>query len=332
MHKLTMNYNDNGDYGVIGNQSSVVIQTQHDLDDLSNRTICDKSSNYVYPAASSTLEPSVVRIDRNDLVFRVGTSKKSRANDSDGGIPVTSFLNGYCISKGKAKKKITDEKDESQLLQALSESIHVIGQAMKGTVPNPHNEEDKQTQLTTRVQGTGTIVNTGEANLVPGDTLIFDLFTSEEVRSDAFKKRLNRYGFGASKVPLKTIPMSAAHVNFTQGITAKLATPDKSSTSAVGHFADNVFNVMLFSFWLGHQPTDTNGTLIPFEDYKKDAAALKHVANEIKSMMANGKVDPVNDMVEAFMYFQQDIKRREIGKVLSYASPGKSFDVLFGAN
>jgi hypothetical protein len=32
------------------------------------------------------------------------------------------------------------------------------------------------------------------------------------------------------------------------------------------------------------------------------------------------------------MYVNDDLKRREIGKVLSYAAPGKGVDVLFGAS
>lgn len=319
-----MNYNSSGKFGLINNQSSVVIQTQHDTGDMRHRMLINPSDHIVYPGASNTLDESIVRIDRGDIVFKVGTSKASRTLSPDGGIPVTSFLNGYAVSKNKVSKKITDPNDEEQIIQALSESICIIGQAMKGTVPNPSREEDTQTQLTTRVQGTGTVINTGDKNLVPGDTLIADFFRKDEIMSNDFIKRLSRHGFGASKVPIKTMPLSSAATNFESSIKKALGNPTVDNASAVGHFSKGIKMALLYAYYLGTGDTAT------FDDW-----LANNMVNACNAIVSSDKLlfdTHVNGIVKSFLYLQEDLKRREIGKVYSYGAPGKGVDVLFGAN
>jgi hypothetical protein len=160
------------------------------------------------------------------------------------------------------------------------------------------------------------------------------LFTSEEIKSDAFKKRLTRFGFGAKTVPLKTVPMSAAHSGFNTAITRALFDTDTSTNSSVDRFGNGVADALLYAFFIGSRlGAATPVTVSPddFETWKTkrsiaDTAykALQHIPGEYNKY--------IEGLVPAFTYFQEDMKRREVGKVLSYAAPGKGVDVLFGSS
>jgi hypothetical protein len=328
--------NFDGKHGEIANQSGVVIQTTHDIKDMVNRMRVNEDTSYIYRGAVRTLDTATVRININDLVFRAGTSKAPRQNLLNNAIEVTSNLNGFAINKKRVKGFVKDVNNptEEEILQAISESIRFIGQALGATVPNPENEEDQKLQFTTRVQGTGHILNTGSAQLSPGDTLYWDLFTEAEVKSDAFKKRLTRFGFGAKTVPLKTVPMSAAHSGFNTAITRALAAPDTLKKSSVDRFGSGVADALLYAFYIGMRVNEK--PLLPvlpgqFEKWKdlrsipdKTYNALKNLPDEYNKY--------IEGLVPAFTYFQEDLKRREVGKVLSYAAPGKGVDVLFGSS
>jgi hypothetical protein len=323
--------NFDGKHGEIANQSGVVIQTTHDIKDMVNRMRVNEDTSYIYRGAVRTLDTATVRININDLVFRAGTSKAPRQNLLNNAIEVTSNLNGFAINKKRVKGFVKDVNNptEEEKLQAISESIRFIGQALGATVPNPENEEDQKLQFTTRVQGTGHILNTGSAQLSPGDTLYWDLFTSEEIKSDAFKKRLTRFGFGAKTVPLKTVPMSAAHSGFNTAITRALAAPDTLKKSSVDRFGSGVADALLYAFYIGKGGLGTIGK--DFEVWKEDTKMID-AAYKLISKIPDEYNKYIEGLVPAFTYFQEDLKRREVGKVLSYAAPGKGVDVLFGSS
>jgi hypothetical protein len=330
--------NFDGKHGEIANQSGVVIQTTHDIRDMVNRMRIDKDSkeHVVFPGAGKTLDTPTVRIDINDLVFRAGTSRAPRQNLLNNAIEVSSNLNGYSLNKNKVKGLLgpvdpsTGKHSEEDVLQAISESITFIGQALGATVPNPENEEDQKLQFTTRVQGTGHVMNTGEKKLVPGDTLYWDLFTKKELMSDDYRKRMTRFGYGARKVPLKTVPLSAAHNNFENAIHRSLLEPTKVSSNAVGKFGDGVAKALLYAYYLGLGAGNKKFTT-PL-DVWMSSAATKAAANKIATSNPDEYNEFVDGLLKSFLYLQDDLKRREIGKVLSYAEPGKGVDVLFGAN
>jgi hypothetical protein len=323
--------NFDGKHGEIANQSGVVIQTTHDIKDMVNRMRVNEDTSYIYPGAVRTLDTATVRVNINDLVFRAGTSKAPRQNLLNNAIEVTSNLNGFAINKKRVKGFVKDVNNptEEEKLQAISESIRFIGQALGATVPNPENEEDQKLQFTTRVQGTGHILNTGSAQLSPGDTLYWDLFTSEEIKSDAFKKRLTRFGFGAKTVPLKTVPMSAAHSGFNTAITRALADPATLKTSSVDRFGSGVADAILYAFYIGK-----GGKLVTKVDFPTwmQSKGMTDAAYKLLSTDADEYNKYIEGLVPAFTYFQEDLKRREVGKVLSYAAPGKGVDVLFGSS
>lgn len=323
--------NFDGKHGEIANQSGVVIQTTHDIKDLVNRMRVNDETCFIYPGRVRTLEPAVVRIDINDLVFRVGTSKAPRQNLLNGAIEVSSNVNGLAVNKNRVKTLVNDNTDpnkldEAEVLQALSETIRFIGQALGATVPNPENEEDQKLQFTTRVQGTGHIMNTGFKDLSPGDMLYWDLFTKKEIESENFKKNATRFGFDAKKVPLKTVPLSAAHNNFNTAIQRALATPEKLTKSAVDQFGHGVSDALLYAFYIAKGSPGGK-----FDIWKANPKNVKVVNAELQKDTTEFNKH-ITSLVEGFMYFQEDLKRREIGKVLSYAASGKGVDVLFGAN
>lgn len=328
--------NFDGKHGEIANQSGVVIQTTHDIKDMVNRMRVNDQQVITYPGAVRTLDTPTVRIDINDLVFRAGTSKAPRQNVLNNAIEVSSNLNGYYINKGKIKGMINEPEagkdyDEEEVLQAISESISFIGQALGATVPNPENEEDQKLQFTTRVQGTGHIPNTGDQQLVPGDTLYWDLFRKDEIKSDAYKKRMTRFGYSAKKVPLKTVPLSAAYNNFENAILKSLRGKQEGVAplnTAVGRFGDKVTEMLLYAFYLGY----VSGTKskASFDDWKKNKG---QVTAALSSLEKSSEFDKYfKGLLKGLMYVNDDLKRREIGKVLSYAAPGKGVDVLFGAS
>lgn len=321
--------NFDGKHGEIANQSGVVVQTTHDIKDMVNRMRVNEDTSYIYPGAVRTLDTATVRININDLVFRAGTNKAPRQNLLNNAIEVTSNLNGFAINKKRVNSFIRDTSNptESETLQAISESIRFIGQALGATVPNPENEEDQKLQFTTRVQGTGHILNTGPIQLSPGDTLYWDLFTRDEIKSDSFQKRLTRFGYSAKTVPLKTVPMSAAHSNFSTAITRALSDPASKSDSAVDKFGAGVSDALLYAFYMGKG--GKTGTKQTFEAWKLSVGGNVYTSLAANASDYNKYVD---GLVPSFVYFQEDLKRREIGKVLSYAAPGKGVDVLFGAN
>ena len=323
--------NFDGKHGEIANQSGVVIQTTHDVKDMVNRMRVNQDTSYIYPGASRTLDAATVRVDINDLVFRAGTSKAPRQNLLNNAIEVTSNLNGFAINKKRAKSFVSDPNNptEEEVLQAISESIRFIGQALGATVPNPENEEEQKLQFTTRVQGTGHILNTSNAQFSPGDTIFWDLFTEAEIKSDDFKKRLTRYGYGANKVPLKTIPMSAAHNNFNSAITKAIKQPDKKTSSAVDKFGHGVADALLYTFYVAKGGEKVINK--KFEEWKIISVNATSVFNALDAVPAEYNTY-IEGIVPAFTYFMEDLKRREVGKALSYASPGKGIDVLFGSS
>lgn len=321
-----MSYQD-GLTGQIANQSTVVIQTQHDLKDMVNRMRVQDKDVYKYPV-EATMDNATVRIDINDLVFRVGTSRAPRQNMLNNAIEVTSNVNGLYINKHKVKGIVSDPENpsEEELLQVLSEGIRFMGQALNATVPNPDREENRKLQLTTRVQGTGEIINTGPTSLVPGDTLIWDLFTPSEVRSEQYRTRMKRFGFSETKVPLKTIPLSDAHVSYKRAVDStfkKLKNGDEPSRTQMGQFGTAFVNALLKAAYL----FDPSAGGYTFDDYKASPAARGIIAK-----LHSEASTETQALIEAFMGVVQDLKRREIGKVLSFSKPGKGVDILLGAN
>ena len=89
-------------YGEISHQATVVIQCTQDKRDMVERkriATSEKKDEYYIHDSPASLDNGIVRIDRGDLVFQVGTSSVPRGNLLNSAPPVSSNLNGICIRK-----------------------------------------------------------------------------------------------------------------------------------------------------------------------------------------------------------------------------------------
>lgn len=310
-------------FGNIGEQSTVVIQCTHDTKDLVDRTRKTSKDHIVYSASpQATTDPRIVAIDIGDLVFQVGRSK-ARGTFLNNALPVTSNLNGLKVhSHDKEMKNAIDNaktKEEKDRLSdaVVSKQVRFIGLALGGTVPNPEREEQKKTQLTVRVQGTGTVFHNGSANIAPGDKLIWELFTEKELKSPDYEKRISRFGRSPEKVMLKVVPMSHAHLNFASAVIDAVlsngnSTPQTESMTSIVSFAKQM------------------------NEFMEAIADIVDPKNGKTTFQANFKKKEAHKMVskviKAFLEVQEDISHRQIGRALSFAKPGEQIDVLLGVN
>lgn len=335
--------NDTGRFGEIANQSTVHVNCQQDMNDLTARMNVDPTNAYIYKGAVASSENATVRIDINDIVFTVGEGKNAKRGMMNNAIPVTSNCNGLFIYKTKASIKVYDENDEEELRQALSETIRPIGQAIGATSPLPESEGNRKVNFTARAHGTCHIINTGDETLVPGETVCWDLFKRSEIEAsngainEDWKRKFARYGFSLRKVPLKLVKLSHASSSFEWAMYRELetrtlpaATADEKKAkyaarlkTAQGQFANGILDFVSDMMFIG---TNQNEDKI----YKMVEARDE---NTIMNMFEGGKSDDlkkkaVNDLIKSIMYLVNDLDRRRLGTALSYAKAGKGLDIL----
>lgn len=335
-----MNNNYDGRYGELAHQSTVVIQCTHDLKTLVNCTRVKDEDVIKYRAAGPTLDPATTRIDVGDLVFQCGTSRIPRGNLLNNAIPAISTLNGLYIPKNRAPADVRgiadineDPNKEGLVNQALSESIRFLGLALNPTVPNPENEEEQHTQFTVRTQGTGKVYNTGTKDIKPGETLVWDLPTYEEVRSDDYKKMNERFGFAAQKVVLKVMPLDEARNNFNAAVMEALNDvqnpndENRMRSTAAGQYGlamKDLIEHVVIQVLKGASNAASTKTDQEIRAYQRFSTCMDYVNKDISKI--------TNSALKAFMKVQADVDRRKIGKALSYARPGSHIDVLLGTN
>jgi hypothetical protein len=353
--------NEDGRYGEIANQAGVVIQTQQDMKDLGDRIdTAGKAGvdHFVYPAAGPSTDNAVCRVDINDLVFTVGYNLGGGRGKLNNAIPVSSHVNGLYISKQKMLYDIRDPSDEEEVLQTLSETIRVVGQALGGTNPMPDSPAYLKTNFTTRAQGSAHITNTGVDTLNPGDTILWDFFRKDEIMdttngkfayNEEWKSRMARYGYNLRKVPLKLVKLSQGHVSFEKsllkeglvrkelGLGANVV--HRQSSTAQGKFANSVYDFLaefLVLAGIVQLPIQINGNGAPIPVKKTDA----HYNDLFKQLLGQAMTgnneeefaDSLAKLVKGIMYFATDLDRRKVGKALSFSKPGKGVDVLLGAS
>lgn len=311
-----MSYSDSK-FGRIGAQGAVHVQTCQDLGDISRRMKASSEKHLIYPGAPATDRSSVVGINAGDLVFRVTSGRSSHA--IDGGLQVTSNCNGLYVPRSALPKKNFTNK-ESLTYQALSESIHFVGQALGSTNPNPDRAEETKTQVTTKVQGTAHVINTGDENIAPGDLLVWDLFRAEEISRPEFRRRMGVQDGSEIKVPLKVVPMSYAQRNLCTNLRDAFETKYKSKTdvpspvldSAAEHVYNFIFDCLKKAY--------ADGT--PDKEIR-ESPALENIIT-----MLSGQNSPLDALVTAVQTLQTDVERRTFGRALSFAKPGKPVDAL----
>lgn len=333
-------------YGNISHQATVVIQCTQDKRDMVERmriyTSDDKKKDYYVHSSAATLDNSVCRIDRGDLVFRIGTSSVPRGNLLNNAPPVSSCVNGLAVRKGK-KDKLLDAKSEDENNLKLAEGIQVLGVSLGATSPNPEEGSGLgvKNQITVRTQGTTTLFNNGNSNFVPGDTVIWKIPTRDEIKDSA-----KRFGRNSDKVMLRLEPLSMFYKNFDDGFKESLKWKTKNDHSknvktTVDHFnlqmkkfiAQSVFHSQKSSLATTTKFDDVWKFLDPAQNLGDSAGPLTGIVDTIKTTydsMAADDDDVTTDALTAFVRVQSDVNRRRVGKCLSYSKPNTGVDVLLG--
>jgi hypothetical protein len=346
-----------GQFGQVTQQGGVVIQCQHDVRDLSARMYVKAGDpNYYIHSSPATLDPGTSRIDRGDILV-----SQSRSSTSGGGAPmVMSNVNGMnrMIRAGEIAQAGLSER---QVNMRLSESFRFMGIAQGATVPNPDSESEGKLQLTVLAQGTCNVMNNGNANFSPGDTMLWEIPTAEEQ-----KHATKRYGRALEKITLRTVPLKAKHLDYDMALKDVFEATDKSSYdkvtgTVVGEFAYDMKRTAAFFMWMGHydeaQRADPANAFDTIWDtflgqtcthppppivgaggyaaagHFGAAGAIPHALQaKFQQLVSNPHFLPImGNTMTGFLRVQADIDRRKIGKVLSYGKQGQIVDVLVGA-
>ena len=342
------NFNDSGRFGEISNQSTVVVNCQHDVDDLKNRMAVSKTTAYIYHGAAATVDPATSRIDINDICFTVGDGKNSRRSIMNNAIPVASNCNGLMVHKTKRKgREINNPDDEEEVRLALLETIRPIGQAIGASNPLPEREEHLKLNFTVRTQGTAHILNTGNEGFCPGESVYVDLFKKNEINGPngqvhpEWKKKFARYGFSLRKVPLKLVKADTASKNYEWALRKEMGRratvarqSEKPLLTAGGEFANAILNFIVDMDYIANKNGEdlTAGKLTANRnDVAVNSAALgAFVADgdEADIDRRNKLKDKAfTDLINGIKYLYNDLDRRKLGTCLSFAKSGKGMDI-----
>ena len=168
--------NTTRNFGDISHQATVVIQCHQDKRDIVDRVkIANGNNKYEYHIHKSnpTSDNTIVRIDRGDPVFSIGTSTVPKGNMLNNAPPVSSNLNHICVRRQQQNGAAQLSEKETNL--KIAEGIRFMGISLGATDPIPTHGADgmhTKSQITVRTQGTMTVFNNGSTNFVPGDTII----------------------------------------------------------------------------------------------------------------------------------------------------------------
>ena len=335
--------NPRSQMGEISHQATVVFQAAADKRDIIERmqveklTGAERAQYAIYDKA--TLDMSVVRIDRGDLVFQRGTSVAPRGSMMNGAPPVSSHLNGIFVrDKQGGTPQLppnvgTEEKEqliEKYVANKVSESIRFLGVSLGSTVPNPDDPSDQKTQITVRAQGTMAIHHNGKANLQPGDTLLWKIPTSKDLDSAREKGNVARFGRNNMKRCLMTVPLRKEYetLDLTVENVFKSVSDNTGSkhnpSNASEEFASELLDI------LSAVGIDQTNKKQGFNLIEKNDVAGRLLRADIADYFTQNP-QHMKNLVQSFYKLILDIERRKIGKVLSYAKPGEKVDIIIGS-
>ena len=353
---MSNQYTSARNFGEISHQATVVIQCTQDKRDIVERKRISTNSHkdeYYIHNSNATLDNGIVRIDRGDIVFQVGTSIAPRGNILNSAIPVTSNLNGICVRKKNGNKNVMEEKE---INLKIAEGIRFIGVSLGATNPIDDFQNTKN-QITVRTQGTTTLFNNGDTIFVPGDTIIWKIPTKKEY-NNTFNK-LKRYGRNPEKITLSLTSVSKFYENYEQSIKNIFTKKEKKdiqkkTNTSVDKFSLDIRKLILHSFYLALKDDQYDATItfdgvwkyfdidsqhFGKQDNEKDEN-LKELCNKINTRFNFYENDKDTDLlnenvslcVKSFLNIQSDLDKRKIGKSLSFSKPGQGIDVLIGAS
>lgn len=295
--------------GLISRQGVVVIQTQVDVHELLNRGAVDKNGdNYVKHPVRYSMDDAIIRIDPMDLVFTVDNSQKPSTfgGFANTAVPVLSCLNGiYAMNDDDDDDNARDgdnKLSDSAVLQKLSEKIRFVGIALTAANPNPQDSRTTLTQVTTLTQGTVTLINTGGLDIRCGDTLMWDIPTKED-----HKGVVQRFGHSDRKMALKLVPRRNTQQNIHKAL--KDVMNGKKNAGGDNPKAVDKFAKRMRDF------------LKKFDE-KRGTDDFDEI---IKDMSYEGEF---SKLLVGFMAIEDDLRRRTVGKALSFSKPGHPVDVF----
>ena len=329
--------------GEISHQATVVFQAAADKRDITERmqveklTGTERQQYAIYDKA--TLDMSVVRIDRGDLVFQRGTSVAPRGSMMNGAPPVSSHLNGIFVRDKQGGRpqlpqnigaEEEEELTEQYVANKVSESIRFLGVSLGSTVPNPDDPSDQKTQITVRAQGTMAIHHNGKANLQPGDTLLWKIPTSKDLDAAQQKGNVARFGRNNMKKCLMTVPLRKEYEtldltieNVFKSVLGK-PTSKHDPSNASEEFASELFEI------LSAVGIDDNDKKSGFDAIEQNNDVAENSRRNTADFFIQNP-QHMKNLVQSFYKLILDIERRKIGKVLSYAKPGEKVDIIIGS-
>lgn len=214
-------------------------------------------------------------------------------------------------------------------------------------------------QITVRTQGTMSIFNNGKMNISPGDTLLWKIPTSEDLKHIKTTHDIQgRYGRAPRKVTLMIEPMRAAsyQASFKPVFSALGKQAHKESVVTVAdEFALDIKKLVAYIAFLVDVPekkrTYQNGKppVVKFEDawdLIQNMGTVSEIGTDgdteqfavgLVNMFGNLAKDEnigsfITKALSGFLKIQTDLDRRKVGKALSYSKTGQKVDVLLGCS
>jgi hypothetical protein len=220
----------------------------------------------------------------------------------DGGVHCFSFANGLGAEiPADMKEKIANgaNEDERTIARALARYIilsklQLVGVAVTNFDASRNSHQDMMQGFVANVSGLNTIVNTGDAQIRPGDYITVDLPTHWKFDDDPFSKHKKQEG-----IPLDKILFATRVYN----------------PRTAGRDAADLLSAV----------TNYGGSLI--------GGMIPKIIKEANSLPADGNINlnqPMKLKGFAQLILEVDFlkKRFILGKALSHARPGEPFDIV----
>jgi hypothetical protein len=284
-------------------QGSVVIQCMQDVSDLTDRVVANDSQDPCYVKYAVPVSENDFNIDVGNLVYQVGTGRGSRGGGRNAP-PVSAALNGIYARLPDAGAAALAALGEGALIDQLSQNMRVFGVSLGATTFG--DGATTSTQISVRTRGTCTIVNNSTTTISAGDVVLWKIPDTAE--RAALKQLSDDQKSGGTP-----FEHNWSHNRKTLLMTVPLKHSDIPSMLVSTH---DVFT----------STTSTVGAHLKKMATAGGVAVRPNASNDQKDEY----VQKYNALVGSILDQQQKIKHRTIGKALTTARAGHTFDILIG--
>jgi hypothetical protein len=291
--------------GHVSTQASVTIQATHDVEDMRNRRnyvgYTHKPGETVVVYDAPLGDAPLQGIHTNELVYQSISSRVPKSFLSKNAQPVLSALNGLFCHHKQGEAPVSEE----QKIAELSRKIRFVGVACTDTYFG--DQANTQTQVTVRTRGTHTILNNSTVPINFGDIVMWKIPTAEERKQLDAQRKERHTG---------TLTYAQANENIVQLMTV----PYNHNRHDISAMTDDTkideLHAKLTSEVVGKPQSKSSSAAA--------AAQKTAAAAETKKLIK----DMINDHISHELASKEDVHRRIIGKALSHAKPGHTFDIL----